>query len=182
MRPVRLLTAAALLAGSLASPAGAGPKLKTLGTDPAGDAPPALDITYLQVGRTGDDLVIRIGISGMLPQTGGYPTLPGIEWVFDVGSRTFIAEAVAGTSRPAFYLFEMKDDAFEQLESPEGTYDSADGYASILVPLETIGATSGTKISGTGPKGTDDVDAHVHLGPQTYYADAMASSKDYVVP
>jgi hypothetical protein len=181
MRPVRLL-AAALIAGCLATPAGAGPKLKTLGTDPAGDAAPALDITYLQVGRTGDDLEIRIGISGMLPQTGGYPELPGIEWIFDVGSRTFIAEAVAGTSSPAFYLFEMKDDSFTQLESPTGTYDHANGYASILVPLETIGASKGSRISGTGPKGTNDVDAHVHLGPQTYYADEMASTKDYVVP
>jgi hypothetical protein len=182
MHAIRLLAAAALITGCLATPAGAGPKLKTLGTDPAGDGPPALDITYLQVGRTGSDLDIRIGISGMFPQTGGYPELPGIEWIFDVGSRTFIAEAVAGTSSPAFYLFEMKGDAYEQLESPEGTYDHANGYASILVPLETIGARAGSRISGTGPKGTDDVDAHVHLGPQTHYADVMASTKDYVVP
>jgi hypothetical protein len=177
----RYLIIAALVAG-LGSPAGAGSRLKTLGTDPQGDGPPALDLTYLKVGRSGGSLEVRIGISGMLPQTGGYPTLPGIEWIFDVGSRTFIAEAVAGTSQPRFYLFEVKEGAYEQLESPKGTYDPDNGYVSILVGLKQIGASSGTKISGTGPKGTEDVDAHVHVGPQTHYADAMASTKDYVIP
>ncbi|MDP9067716.1 MAG: hypothetical protein M3N53_05115 [Actinomycetota bacterium] len=173
---------AALTALSVA-PAGAGKSnLTVLGTDPAGDGLPALDITYLQVGRAGTNLEIRIGIDKMLPRSGGFPLLPGIEWVFDVKNRTFIAEAVAGTGAPRFYLFEQKGDSYEQLESPTGTYDPADGYASILVPLKTIGARSGVKISGADGLEHGDVDAHVHLGPETYYPDGMETKKDFIVP
>lgn len=167
---------------ALAAPAAGGPKLKTLGTDAEGDGPPALDITYLEVRSTKEKLEIRIGVAGMLPMIGGYPELPGIEWIFDVKKRTFIAEGVARRSGPEFFLFEDKGDSFEQLASPEGTYDPDDGYISILVPLDVIGAASGTKISGVGKKGTEDVDAHVHLGPETHYPDRMATTKDYVIP
>jgi len=159
-----------------------GPGLKTLGTDPAGDGHPALDVTYLQVGKTGKNLEIRIGLDGMLPVIGGYPDLPGVEWTFDVKKRTFLAEAVATADGPDFYLFELKDGSFAQLESPTGTYDPADGYASILVPLKTIDARSGVKISGTKGLENGDVDAHVHLLVQTYYPDGMQTKKSYVVP
>ncbi len=165
------------------APAGAAKSnLKQLGTDPAGDGLPALDITYLQVGRTGANLEIRIGLDKMLPRSGSYPLLPGIEWVFDVKDRTFIAEAVAGTGAPRFYLFEQKGDSYEQLESPTGTFDPADGYTSILVPLKTIGARTGVKISGADGLEHGDVDAHVHVGPQTVYPDGMETEKDFVVP
>ncbi len=163
------------------APAGA-TRVVELGRDASGDAPPALDLIYLAVGAAKDTLEVRLGIAGMLPATGGYPALPGIEWIFDVGSRTFIAEAVAGTPGPRFYLFEKKGEDYVQLDSPTGTYNFADGYASILIPFEDIGASSGTKISGTGKKGTEDVDAHVHVGPYSHYADKFATKKDYVIP
>ena len=153
-----------------------------LGTDPAGDGIPALDVTYLQVGKTGTNLEVRIGIDTMLPVLAGYPELPGIEWVFDVKGRTFVAEAVASTDGPLFFLFEEKDGAFQQLPSPKGTYDPADGYASILVPLKTIGAKSGVVISGADGLENGDVDAHVHLLATTVYPDGMQTTKDYVVP
>jgi len=166
------------MAAPQATAAGA---LKRLGDDPSNDGPPALDISYLEVGAAAKKLEVRIGIETMLPGTGGYPALPGIEWIFDLGGRTFLAEAVAD-SEPAFYLFELKGDAFTQLDSPTGTYDHANGYASILIPFEDIGARSGMKVSGTGKKGTVDVDAHIHFGPQTYFADEMATTKDFVIP
>ncbi|HWL65348.1 MAG TPA: hypothetical protein VNP73_05175, partial [Actinomycetota bacterium] len=119
---------------------------------------------------------------GMTPVMGGYPALPGIEWTFDVGPRTFVAEAVADTSGPAFYLFELKGGSFVQLATPSGTYNPDDGYASILVPLSEIGARRASVISGVGKKGTEDVDAHVHLGATTHYPDRMATTKDIVVP
>jgi hypothetical protein len=175
---IAALAGALILALTPAAEAGA---MKQLGTDPANDAVPALDVTSLAVGTSGSNLEIQIGIEGMLPVTGGYPELPGIEWIFDLGGRTFVAEAVAG-QEPAFYLFELRGGAFTQLDNPTGTYDHANGYASIVIPFKTIGARSGMKVSGTGKKGTEDVDAHVHLGPQTYYADTMATSKDYVIP
>ena len=175
--------AAALLLVALVPPASAGGRLTRLGSDPALDGPPALDVTYLDVGSHGKALHIRIGVNGMVPPSGGYPTLPGVEWIFDIGRRTFIAEAVAGTSAPAFYLFEQKGRAFEQLANPTGTYDWQDGYIDIIVPFKSIGARSGTRVSGTGPKGTEDVDAHVHVPPnQTLYPDRMATTRDYVIP
>ncbi|MGH2806479.1 MAG: hypothetical protein ACRDKT_04300 [Actinomycetota bacterium] len=182
MRLSRLL-ALALVATTLAAPARAETKLTRLGTDPAGDSAPALDVTYLDVGRSGANLEIRIGVANMIPPGGGYPLLPGIEWIFDVGRNTFIAEGVATTSpEGSFYLFKKKGDSYEQLESPHGTYNWADGYIMMHVPLKDIGARSGTLISGVGKKGTEDVDAHVHVGPNTFYPDTMATTKDYVVP
>jgi hypothetical protein len=181
MRRYLALAVVLLLVVAFAPAATAGGGVKRLGDDPANDAPPALDVTFLDVGATGQTLEVRIGIAGMLPGTGGYPTLPGIEWTFDIGGRTFVAEAVAD-QEPTFYLFEFKGGAYTQLDSPSGSYDHANGYASILIPFDDIGARSGVKVSGTGKKGTEDVDAHVHLGPQTYYADAMASTKDFVIP
>ncbi len=68
------------------------------------------------------------------------------------------------------------------MDNPTGTYNPADGYASILVPLKSIGAKSGVKISGADGLERRDVDGHVHLGPHTYYPDGMQTKKDYVVP
>ncbi|MDQ3646147.1 MAG: hypothetical protein M3345_04340 [Actinomycetota bacterium] len=188
MKLLRVVLIGSLLAmgATAAGPATAGkaPKMKVLGTDPSSDGPPALDVTSLAVGRVGDDLEIRIGVAGMLPAIGGYPEIPGIEWIFDVGSKTFLAEAYVSSTgeRFRFLLFEVFDDGYKQLDPLEGTYDSADGYISLKVPLEAIGARKGTKISGTGPPGTPDVDAHLHIGTVTLYPDTMATTKDFVVP
>ena len=174
--------AIALIALCLAAaPVGAEPKLVRLAEDASLDAPPGLDLTYLDVGRTGKDLEIRIGIEGMFPPGGGYPELPGVEWTFEVKGRTLVAEAVATADQPLFFLFDITDGGAEQVGTLEGTYDWTSGYTSILVPLKLIGAKTGTRISGLGPKGTDDVDAHVHAGT-TVYPDYMASTKDFVVP
>lgn len=173
----------ALLVASALSPAAAGTGMKRLGSDPAGDGPPALDVTFLDVGGHHGILEIRIGVEGMLPGIGGYPELPGIEWIFDVGGRTFLAEAAIVGGEGTYFLFELnKDGTFQQLDSPEGTYDSADGFISIHVPYEDIGAKSGMRVSGTGPKGTEDVDAHVHLLATTLYPDYLATNKDFVLP
>lgn len=174
------LCAAVALSVTPASAAKSG--LKTLGTDPAGDGVPGLDVTYLKVGRVGSDLEIRIGLQ-MLPQLAGYPDLPGIEWVFDANGRTFVAEAVKTAGGSAYYLFELAEDgSFRQLDSPTGTYEGADGYASVIVPLEDIGATKGTKIKGTDGLEHGDVDAHVHVGTVTHYPDGMETDKTFIVP
>jgi hypothetical protein len=196
------LVALALCAVVAASavPAHAKGGLKTLGTDPAGDGYPGLDVTYLQVGRRSANLEVRIGLE-MIPRAAGFPDLPGIEWVFDAQPpappcpkgfacpdvvtppRTFVAEAVKTATGADFYLFElMEDGSFKQLGQPEGTYNAADGYASILVPLKMIGARKGTVVYGTDGLENGDVDAHVHIGPQTHYPDGMETNKSYVIP
>jgi hypothetical protein len=182
MRKTLLSLVLCALVAVSAAPATAKGGLKTLGTDPSGDGVPGLDITYLKVGRTGADLEIRIGLE-MLPQQGGYPELPGIEWVFDVRGRTFVAEAVRTAAGSDYYLFELAPDgSFHQLDKPTGTYDAADGYTSILVPLADIGARKGTVIGGTDGLEHGDVDAHVHIGTVTHYPDGMETDKTFVVP
>ncbi len=185
MRKIWVLIAALALVGGLALPGQAKVVTKTLGTDPAGDGPPALDVTYLKAGRLRANLYLEIGIDKMLPPDGGYHQLPGIEWVFDVKERTFIAEAVVNRGSPDFYLFELLDDgSARQLESPTGGYGWMNGYIHMLVPLKTIGAKAGTVISGAEGR-TDsggDVDAHVHYVAGTHYADAMTTTRDFVVP
>jgi hypothetical protein len=175
-RLIATLVSAAVLASPAAS---AAPKLKTLGEDAANDAVPALDLTYLQAGVSGKNLEIRIGIANMLPVIHGYPDLPGIEWLFDAGSRTFLAEAYVTDGEGAYLLYELKDGTFEEMGSIDGTYDQADGYLSMLVPLKTIGAKRGTKISGGGE---NDVDAHIHYLAGTEYTDYITTTKGIVVP
>ena len=186
MRKALLLALAATLAITTAAPSGAGGKVVRLGSDPAGDAPPSLDITFLDVTRTEDQLEIRIGIDKMLPVTGGYGEGP-VEWVFKAGKRTFIAEALSGRT-PRFFLFEVKGDTYEQLDAPTGTYSAEDGFARILVPLETLGAKTGTKIVGfrdaipaIDKPGGQDVDSHVHT-VGTQYLDTFTTTRGYIVP
>lgn len=186
MKKMLVLALSAALISSLVSPSGAASKVVRLGTDPAGDAPPSVDITFLDVTRAGNDLEIRIGIDGMLPVTGGYGEGP-VEWVFKAGKRVFIAEALSGRT-PRFFLFEVKGDTYEQLEAPTGTYSADDGFARILVPLETLGAKKGTKISGfhdaipaIDKPGGQDVDSHVHTSG-TQYLDIFSTTRGYVVP
>jgi hypothetical protein len=158
--------------------AGAETKFKRLGEDPAGDGPPALDLTYVEAGRNGKDLEIRLGIEGMLPGIGGYPSLPGIQWAFDVKGRVFIAEAYVDRATPAFLLFEDEGDTFRQVGTIEGTYDFADGFISMLVPLGDVGARKGTKIKGAGD---NDADTHVHhVG--TTITDTLTTTKAFIVP
>ncbi len=186
-RGARLLAVLAV-AALVAAPASADPAMKELGTDPANDAPPALDLTYLQVGRndvlladgkTLKALEIRLGVFGMLPVVGGYDSLPGIQWAFDVKGRTFVAEAYVSAGQPQFVLFELTGDTFQDLGELAGTYDWNDGYISMFVPLKTIKAKRGTVISGHGEE--NDADAHVH-GAGTYYADYLTTTEDYIVP
>ncbi len=189
MRKILTMSLAMLLAAILTVPSGAAGKVVRLGTDPAGDGPPALDVTFLDVTTAGKDLEIRIGVDKMVPVTGGYPEGPGLEWIFTVGKRTFIAEAVASRT-PRFFFFELKKDTFEQLQGITGTYNPADGFIRMLVPLELIGAKRGTRIGGyrkpleeiSKTNGTD-VDSHLHSAPgRTEYLDDMETTKTYRIP
>lgn len=191
--PIALLSLLLMIASTV--PSSAATKVARLGTDPAGDGPPALDVTFLDVGRTKDALEIRIGIDKMFPAVGGYPEGPGIEWIFTAGKRSFIAEVVAGRT-PKFYFFELFEDSYSQLQGMTGTYDSNDGFIRMLVPLDLIGAKKGTLISGYKKpldmiqKGEgNDVDAHMHTIPnspagpgQTEYFDQMTTTKSYRLP
>lgn len=180
MRKVLLAALAITLAITLAAPSGAAGKMTRLGTDPANDGPPSLDLTYLEVGRLGTSLEVQIGIAHILPEVRSLPEAPGIEWAFEAAGRTFLVEAVPGTD-PTFYMWERKGDSFVEMPSPTGTYEPTDGFISISIPLKAIGAKNGTVISGAGPKGTEDVDAHVHYPGGETFPDKMATTKDFVV-
>jgi hypothetical protein len=180
MRKVLVIALAAVLALTVIGPSGAATRFTRLGSDPANDSPPSLDLTFLDVGQAGDALEIHIGLANILPGVRSLPEAPGIEWVFDVRGHTFVAEGVPGTE-PRFYLFEDQNGSFNQLAVLEGTYEAADGFIRMLVPLETIGAKRGTVISGTGSRGTEDVDAHVHHPGGAQYPDKMATTRDFIV-
>ena len=173
----------------------AGSNPKRLGTDPAGDSPPAIDITYLDVDSGAmltengpvKALDIRIGIDGMLPTFGSYPEVPAFEWIFTTGERMFIAEAVAFYPKPLFFLFELKGDSYEQLIGATGKFDVEGGFIQIVVPLKTIGAKRGTIVEGVkeplevlGNNGAD-VDVHIHADSETIWVDEMTTTKSFVV-
>lgn len=162
------------------APAAEGAKgFKRLGTDLVGDGPPGFDLTYLDVGRRGSDLEIRIGMDEIVPV---YPAPDpfGVEWIFDVKGKTFLAEGYVQRGQPEFTLFQITGDSFTVVSDLEGSFDINGGYVMIRVPLKLIGAKRGTLISGTGKKGTEDVDWHIHHATTTY-TDFLATTKDYRV-
>ena len=179
-----LLIALALLS-SIAAPAHAKVSTKTLGTDPAGDGVPALDVTYLKAGRLRAALYVEIGVDKMLPPDGGIHKVAGIDWAFEVNGRTFIVEAFVDVGAPDFYLLEiLKDGTHRQLDSPTGSYSWSDGYIHMLVPLKSIGAKSGTMISRAHhSESGSDVSAFLHpVGATTQYTDTMETTKNFSVP
>jgi hypothetical protein len=172
----------ALLAATLASGSAnaAEPRLKVLGTDPILDGPPAADVTYLAVGKVGDGLEVRVGLKALFPVQNSYPEA-GIEWTFSIGGRTFVAEGHPDPGDAHFTLYEVQGGAFNQLAILDGSFEPDAGYMRVWIPLGEIGATRGTRISGVGPSGTEDVDIHQHAGPAAPVVDSMATVKDYVV-
>ena len=183
-RPIAILIALVLL-GTFAAPGHAKVATKTLGTDPAGDGLPALDVTYLKVGRLGADLYMEIGVDKMLPPDGGVHQIAAIDWAFGIKGRTFVAEAFVDVGAPDFFLFEiLHDGSHKQLVSPTGEYSWSNGQINMRVPLKSIGAKSGTVISH--PEHSDsgsDVSAYVHpAGATTQYVDTMKTTKAFVVP
>ena len=178
-----MLICALVLASAVQGP-GAGarePKMKVLGTDPTMDAPPALDLVSLSTGRTGSNLDIRIGIDGMFPTVRGYDLLPGIEWAFETdGGRHFIAEAYLMATEPQFLLFESTNGSYEQIADLTGTYEPSDGYISMLVPLKSIGAKSGTVVAGD--QEFDGHDANSHLDDPEVFIDELDTDKSFRIP
>lgn len=183
-KPGVFLVALALLA-SLATPGHAKVATKTLGTDPAGDGLPALDVTYLKLGRLGTNLYMEIGVDQMLPPDGGVHQIAAIDWAFGIKGRTFIAEAFVDAGAPDFFLFEiLHDGSHVQLPSPTGEYRWSNGYINMLVPLKSIGARSGTVIGHAHhSESGSDVSAYLHpAGATTRYVDTMGTTKTFVVP
>lgn len=160
------------------SSAGADASLKVLGKDPAFDAPPGGDLTQLAAGVHGKDLHIQFTFSTPFPVAGTYGPLAGVEWLFKSEGKTFLAEAYPDYPDFGFILFEIKDDAFEQIATLEGNWDTVGSVLDIFVPLKTIGAKKGTKITGAG---RDDVDVHVHGLVTTLYTDKMTTRRGIVV-
>jgi hypothetical protein len=175
---VAVLVVAAFAA---AAPAHGGAKMTRLGSDEALDAPPSIDLTYLEIGRNRKNLEVRIGLNGTLPELRA-PAGAGIEWTFDVNGKTFVAEGHPDYANgPAYTLFQVRGEVFTQIARIKGSWDADQGYLQMLVPLNAIGARRGTRISGHGPKGTEDVDIHQHAGPASQVVDAFATTKDFVV-
>lgn len=163
----------------LPSGANAAP-MKVLGTDPALDGAPAADLVSLAAATHGADLHIRIGLAQALPVQGSYPGA-GIEWAFDVRGRRFLAEAHPEPGEMRYTLFEVSGDELRQVEILEGAFDTGSGLIDMYVPLASIGARKGTKISGAGDGSAPDVDIHQHAGPASRELDTLTTTKDFVV-
>jgi hypothetical protein len=152
--------------------------LTVLGTDPSLDAAPGSDLTQLAVATHGTDLHVQFTFANSIPVAGTYGPPTGIQWAFKVRGKTFVAEAYPDGASFGYVLFEVNGDAFKQIETLTGEFDTIGGILDIFVPLKTIGAKRGTKIAGAGE---NDVDVHVHAGVTTEYADQLTTTKGFVV-
>lgn len=164
---------------SLPSGATAGP-MKVLGTDPALDGPPAADLVSLAAAVHGADLHVRIGLAHLVPLQGSYPGA-GVEWAFEVRGRTFLAEAHPDPGEMRYTLFEISGESLRQVAILDGGFDPTTGRIDMYVPLQTIGARKGTKVSGAGDGSVADVDIHQHAGPASRELDTLTTTKDFVV-
>ena len=180
MKVKRTFLAAVIAAGLIGSavPAGAAPGLTVLGTDPSLDAAPGSDLTQLAATTHGSDLHIQFTFANSIPVAGTYGPLTGIQWAFKSRGKTYVAEAYPDGASFGYVLFEINGDAFKQIETLEGDFDTVAGLLDIYVPLKTIGAKKGSKITGAGE---NDVDVHVHAGVTTHYADQMTTTKGLLV-
>jgi hypothetical protein len=177
---VGALIALALTTSMLLPSAAAAKPMKVLGTDPALDGAPAADLVSLAAATHGSDFHIQIGLAQALPVQGSYPGA-GIEWAFEVRGRTFLAEAHPEPGEMRYTLFEISGDELRQVEILDGAFDTEAGLIDMYVPLQSIGARKGTKISGAGDGSTPDADIHQHAGPASRELDAMTTTSDFVV-
>ena len=182
-KPIAILIAVVVLGSAATSHAKT--TTQTLGTDMAGDGLPAVDVTYLKVGRVRANLYIEIGVDKMLPPDGGFHQIAGIDWAFGVKGRSFIVEAFVDAAGADFFLFEiLHDGRHVQLGSPTGRYTWTNGYINMRLPLKSIGARSGTRIShAQHSESGSDVSAYLHpAGVTTHYVDTMKTTRDFIVP
>lgn len=176
----RAATALALAATALLPSGANAAPMKVLGTDPALDGAPAADLVSLAAATHGSNLHVRIGLAQALPVQGSYPGA-GIEWAFEVRGRTFLAEAHPEPGEMRYTLFEIAGDTLRQVEILDGAFDTDTGLIDMYVPLQSIGARKGTKISGAGDGSAPDVDIHQHAGPASRELDAMTTTSDFVI-
>ena len=169
-----LATIMSLPSGATAAP------MKVLGTDPALDGVPGADLVSLAAAMHGADFHIQIGLAQAIPVQGSYPGA-GIEWSFEVRGRTFLAEAHPEPGAMRYTLFEITGDSLRQIKILEGAFDTETGLIDMYVPLSSIGARKGTKISGAGDGSTPDADIHQHAGPASRELDALTTTSDFVV-
>ena len=154
--------------------------MKVLGTDPALDGPPAADLVSLAAATHGSDFHVQIGLANALPVQGSYPGA-GIEWTFEVKARTFLVEAHPEPGAMRYTLFEIVGDQLRQVKILEGAFDATTGLIDVYVPLSSIGARKGTKISGAGDGSSPDADIHQHAGVTSQELDSMTTTSDFVV-
>jgi hypothetical protein len=176
----RALTALAFAATALLPTGAYAAPMKVLGTDPALDGAPGADLVSLAAAIHGADFHVQIGLAQALPVQGSYAGA-GIEWAFDVRGRTFLVEAHPEPGTMRYTLFEVQGDSLRQVKILDGSFDTESGLIDMYVPLASIGARKGTKISGAGDGSTPDADIHQHAGPASRELDTMTTTSDFVV-
>jgi len=167
---------------ALVQPASAKGPSKVLGRDRKGDAPPGLDLTWLAVGRFGDDLGVMIGIEGMTAAAALH-NLGHATWAFDVDDRTFLVEAHVEAVQPRFDLYEITRRHYRELGTGfKGRYDSINGFIGVLLPLDLVGARSGSRVSGADSFREEDANTHLHLATTAVAVDILDTTEQFVIP
>ncbi|MFN2388078.1 MAG: hypothetical protein ABR575_00515 [Actinomycetota bacterium] len=162
------------------SPAQAKCPSKVLGRDAAGDASADLDLTALMALRCGPDLGVMFFVDEVSLLSPKYSVVH-VRWAFDVDDRTFLVEAET-TSTSAFTLYELRESGPELIGSVRGYYDSLNDVIGISIPMSSVGATVGSRVSGAdGFEGEDAIFA-VSVGTPIHVVDSLGTRKTFIVP
>ncbi|MDQ3963298.1 MAG: hypothetical protein M3277_05200 [Actinomycetota bacterium] len=185
---LRLSAAVTVLAlissvSTLAVPAAAKGPTKMLGRDAKGDAPGGLDLRWLAVGRFRHDLGVMLGLQD-INAAARLHTVAHAAWSFAVDKRTFLLEMRNMAGRPQFDLYERTPAGYILVATGlEGAYDTLNGFIGVLVPMDLVGAKTGSVVSGADDDATKE-DARTRLGVAdiTVSFDGLDTTRSFVLP
>ena len=184
--PIPRSVAVALVTASLLlpwHPAAAKGPIKVLGRDVKGDAPAGLDLTWLSVGRFRKDLGVMVGLHD-INAAARFHNVAHTAWSFAVDDRTFLIEMRFVAVRPQFDLYERTDDGYVPVATGlKGHWDTLNGFIGVLVPMDLVGAKTGSVVSGADDDLTDE-DARTRLGSgdMSVAFDGLDTTKRFVIP
>ncbi len=153
-----------------------------LGRDAKGDAPGGLDLRWLAVGRFRHDIGVMLGLQD-INAAARLHNVAHAAWTFAVDRRTFLLEMRSVAGRPQFDLYEKTQDGYIPVATGlKGAYDTLNGFIGVLVPMNLVGAETGSVLSGADDDGKDDARTRLGVADLGVAFDGLDTTRSFVLP